>query len=42
MPELSEVTEGLKDTIQAITKKCWNCNFCISVCPVFASTHGIL
>ena len=40
MPELSEVTEGLKDTIQAITKKCWNCNFCISVCPVFASTHG--
>ena len=40
MPELEEVTKELMDGIEEATRKCWNCNFCISVCPVFSNTGG--
>jgi Fe-S oxidoreductase len=40
MPELDDVTKQLMDDIEERTRKCWNCNFCISVCPVFKNTYG--
>ena len=40
MPELDDVTKELMAGIDEATRKCWNCNFCISVCPVFANTGG--
>jgi Fe-S oxidoreductase len=40
MPELDDVTKQLMDDIEERTRKCWNCNFCISACPVFKNTYG--
>ena len=40
MPELDEVTQNLMSTIEKATVKCWNCNFCISVCPLILNTGG--
>ena len=40
MPELDDVTKQLMDDIEERTRKCWNCNFCMSVCPVFKNTYG--
>ncbi len=40
MPELDEITKELMKKIEDATRKCWNCNFCISVCPVFSNTGG--
>lgn len=40
MPELDDVTKQLMDDIEERTRKCWNCNFCMSACPVFMNTGG--
>ncbi len=40
MPELDDVTKQLMEDIETRTRKCWNCNFCISACPVFMNTGG--
>ena len=31
---------ALKMKIESVVKKCWNCNFCFSVCPNYLSTRG--
>ena len=35
-----EVTLSLENRIQNETVKCWNCNFCISSCPIIPNTGG--
>lgn len=40
MPELDEVTQNLMNDIEMATAKCWNCNFCISACPLILNTGG--
>ena len=38
---MSEVDNGVKELMNDIeerTRKCWNCNFCISVCPIFTNS----
>ena len=32
--------EALKNTIDEVVGKCWNCNFCYSSCPNYDSTRG--
>lgn len=34
------VQAALKETIESVVSKCWNCNFCFSVCPNYLSTRG--
>jgi len=38
--ETDDYTRQLMHDIVEKTQRCWNCNFCMSVCPVFKNTGG--
>ena len=35
-------TEGLKEIILDAAKRCRNCNYCFTICPLFYSTRGFM